>query len=215
MRRAWRPAAVRAWSCCSSASSAALAAERWSKPTPLALAAERSPRPRDSSTTPAPSSTSTATRSKPPASRTSVDSYRRIREAGDARRPEARDHPHQRRNPHLRRRAPRGQARAAHAAQDFPGAAARSAVHISTDYYQRAQGRAGAHRRATIAQALVLQPRTIFATATSSGPTSPPGCCSRRAWSTRRDHVVEQFAFTQLVINTGVTRDSVRSELPA
>ena len=67
-------------------------------------------------------------------------------------------------------------------------------------FYDFRKAETRARRRPRGAGLGVRAARTACATATSSGPTRRPGCCSRRASSTSSGEVVEQFAFTDITI---------------
>ena len=77
------------------------------------------------------------------------------------------------------------------------------------EYYQL---RKGEHERIAgfDSQALVLQPKDGFRYGHKLWAEAATGLLLKARMVDESDHVVEQFAFTQLVINTGITRDSVR-----
>ena len=130
-RRAMRlrvlSACCRRW-CCSSCGSARRWPRRWSRPRRW-RGCRRSPTPRASS-----NYTGTFVYQHGDQVETSrithfADAQRRVREAGNAGRAQARDHPQQQRGPDLLRRHARGAgASDAHAAQDFSSAAAGAVV---------------------------------------------------------------------------------------
>ena len=125
---------------------------------------------------------------------------RGVREARQPRRSGARGDPQQRRGALL---LPGRQARphrAAHVPQRVPVAVAASSRQSLAQFYDvQARPSAGAspasrRRRGCSSRA------TACATATSSGPTRRPACCSRRALVNENGEIVEQFAFTDVTI---------------
>jgi sigma-E factor negative regulatory protein RseB len=78
------------------------------------------------------------------------------------------------------------------------------------EYYQL---RKGEHERIAgyDAQALVLLPKDGFRYGHRLWADAATGLLLKARMVDDADHVVEQFAFTQLVINTGITKDSIRT----
>ena len=91
----------------------------------------------------------------------------------------------------------------------FPALAARAACRPDR-VLPAAQRRAGAHRRLRFAGARPGAARRTSATDTSYGRKSTRGLLLKARMLDERNHVVEQFVFTQLSIGSGITRESVR-----
>jgi sigma-E factor negative regulatory protein RseB len=83
-----------------------------------------------------------------------------------------------------------------------------------TEYYQL---RMGEHERIAgfDSQALVLQPKDGFRYGHKLWTDTATGLLLKARMLDENDHVIEQFVFTQLIIGSGITRESVRPSFPA
>jgi len=103
------------------------------------------------------------------------------------------------------------QKRAQHKA--FPALLPDQLSHL-TEYYQLRKG--GQERIAGFdSQALVLEPRDVFRYGHKLWADMKSGLLLRARMLDERNQIVEQFAFTQLIIGSKVTRESVRSNYNA